>query len=199
MFTQRLAAAADDCRMRIAAAVPNLITLVRLALVPVMGYLLLAHEYAQALIVFFVAAVSDLADGFIARRYGVTSALGAALDPVADKLSMFVATVVLAWQALVPLWLAAAIVVRDVVIVVGALAYRIKVGNIEIRPTLLSKLNTAIEFAVLLAVMASAAEWIRADAWLPAAFTAVFLTIVASGAHYVWLWGRKAVRDAKRR
>jgi cardiolipin synthase len=185
--------------MRIAAALPNLITSLRLALVPVMGYLLLAGHYAGALIVFFIAAVSDLVDGFIARRFGVTSALGAALDPIADKLSMFVATVLLAWQGLVPLWLAIAVVLRDVVIVVGALAYRFSIGHIELKPTLLSKLNTVIEFTVLLIVMASAAEWIRTGAWLPAAFMVVFVTIVASGVHYVWLWGRKALREAKPR
>ena len=178
--------------------VPNLITLARLALVPVIAYLLWQAEYGFALIVFLSAALSDFLDGIIARMFDQRSALGAALDPIADKLSMFVATVVLAWQGLIPLWLAAAIVLRDVVIVSGAVAYRATIGRLEIAPTILSKVNTFIEFGVLLAVMAHAAAWIAAAAWLPALFVVVFVTVVASGVQYVWVWGGKALRDARR-
>jgi cardiolipin synthase len=181
-----------------ARSIPNLITLVRLTLVPVMGYFLLRGEHALALIVFFVAAVTDFLDGFIARRFKSASALGATLDPIADKLNMFVATVVLAWQGLLPMWLAIAIVLRDVVIVAGALAYRFRLGHVEMEPTLLSKANTCMEFAVLLLVMAGAARWIEADRWLPAVFVLVLATVIASGAQYVWVWGRKAVRESQR-
>ena len=179
-------------------SIPNLITLVRLALVPLMGYFLLGGEHGLALIVFLAAAVTDLLDGFIARHFELASALGATLDPIADKLNMFVATVLLAWEGLLPMWLAIAIVLRDVVIVAGALAYRFTLGHVEIAPTMLSKVNTFIEFAVLLVVMASAARWIEIDRWLPAAFLLVFATVIASGVQYVWVWGWKAVRDSRR-
>ena len=162
--TERVGATAGLSMLNI----PNLITLIRLALVPVMGYLLLAGEYGLALVVFFTAALTDLVDGFIARHFKLTSALGATLDPIADKLNMFVATVLLAWGGVLPMWLAIAIVVRDVVIVAGALAYRFTLGHVEIAPTKLSKVNTFIEFGVLLAVMAGAARWIETDRWLPA-------------------------------
>ena len=178
--------------------IPNLITLVRLALVPVVAYFLLHGEHGVALIVFFFAAVTDLIDGWIARRFKLTSALGATLDPIADKLNMFVATVLLGWQGLLPLWLAIAIVLRDVVIVAGALAYRLTLGPIKITPTTLSKVNTFVEFTVLLLVMASAARWIEIDRWLPAAFVFVFATVLASGVQYVWVWGWKAARDSRR-
>jgi cardiolipin synthase len=178
--------------------VPNLITLIRLALVPVIAYLLWQGAYGYALIVFLSAALSDFLDGVIARTFDQRSALGAALDPIADKLSMFVATVALAWQGLIPLWLAAAIVLRDAVIVIGAIAYRATIGRIEIAPTMLSKVNTVIEFGVLLTVMANAAAWFDVTAWLPALFVLVFVTVVASGAQYVWVWGLKAIRDARR-
>ena len=177
--------------------VPNVITLVRLALVPVLGYFLLAAEYGLALTVFLAAALSDLLDGFIARRFGLTSTLGATLDPIADKLAMFVATVLLAWQGLMPLWLAVAMVLRDVVIVGGVLAYRALIGEIEMKPTYLSKVNTSLEFAVLLVVMASAAGWIDARG-LPATFVVVFATVVASGIQYVWIGSRKAVAAGRR-
>jgi len=177
---------------------PNVITLVRLALVPVMGYLLLSAEYSVALVVFLAAAVSDLLDGLIARRFGLTSSFGATLDPIADKLSMFVATVLLAWQGLVPLWLAIAIVLRDVVIVGGVIAYRSMIGALEMKPTYLSKVNTFIEFTVLLVVMATAAAWIDAGAALPAVFIVVFLTVAASGTQYVWLGVRMAMQARRR-
>jgi len=76
--------------------------------------------------------------------------------------------------------------------VAGALTYRAAIGPLEVTPTRLSKINTFLEFAVLLLVMAGAAQWIDVDAWMPAAFLVVFATVIASGAQYVWLWGRKA-------
>ena len=133
----------------------------------------------------------------IARRFNLASTLGATLDPIADKLNMFVATVMLALQGLIPLWLAIAIVLRDIVIVVGALAYRFTLGHIEITPTMLSKVNTVIEFTVLLVVMATAAGWIETERWLPAVFVVVLATVVASGAQYVWVWGRKAALERR--
>ena len=178
--------------------IPNVITLVRLALVPVMAYLLIAGEYGIALVVFLTVALSDLLDGFIARRFGLTSTLGATLDPIADKLSMFIATVLLAFHGLLPIWLAAAIVLRDIAIVGGVLAYRARFGKLEMKPTFLSKVNTFIEFTVLLIVMATAAGAFDARAVLPAIFAVVFATVVASGLQYVWIGARKAAAEMRR-
>jgi cardiolipin synthase (CMP-forming) len=176
---------------------PNIITLVRIGLVPIMAYYLVIETYRIALPIFLIVALSDLADGYIARKFKLASRLGATLDPIADKLSMLVATLLLAWQALLPIWLAIAIVARDTVIVLGALAYRLMLGRVEIAPTRLSKLNTAIEFTVLLLVMAAAAGWFDAGAWTAAVFMVVFATVIASGAQYVWLWGRKALSERR--
>lgn len=172
--------------------VPNIITLIRLGLIPVTAYYLAVEAYRIALPIFLIAALSDFVDGYIARKFKITSALGAALDPVADKLLMLVTTVLLAWDELVPIWLAIAIVARDIIIVVGALAYRLLIGPLQIAPTWLSKVNTFIELLVLLLVMAGAAGWIAGGAWMAALFLIVFVSVVASGAQYVWLWGRKA-------
>lgn len=175
--------------------VPNLITLFRLAMVPLLAWLLLRESYTAALLVFMAAALSDALDGFIARRYGLASTLGATLDPIADKLAMLVTTVLLAWHGLLPLWLAVAIVARDMVIVAGAIAYRLLIGALAMTPTRLSKINTTLEFAVLLFTMAVAAQWIGGGTWLTALFSVVGATVVASGAQYVWIWGRKAAAD----
>ena len=178
--------------------VPNALTLLRLALVPWMAWLLLERAYDAALGVFLAAALTDLLDGYIARRFGLVSRLGATLDPIADKLSMFAATLLLAWQGLLPIWLAVAIVLRDVVIVGGALAYRYRHGHVDIAPTFLSKVNTFIEFGVLLVVMAGGAGWLDAGDWMPAVFALVLATVVASGAQYVWIWGWKAAHEGRR-
>jgi cardiolipin synthase len=177
----------------------NAITLVRLGLVPVMAYLLIRETYSVALWIFLVSALSDLADGYLARRLGTVSKLGATLDPIADKLNMVVATVILAWDALMPLWLAIAIVVRDFLIVTGALAYRLAYGHLEVAPTLLSKTNTFLEFALLLLVMAVGAGYLASGVWTPMAFYLVFATVVASAVHYAWLVTRNALTENRRR
>ena len=169
---------------------PNLITLARLCLVPLLAFCVLSGTYAAAAAVFLIAAVSDLVDGYIARRFGMVSRLGALLDPVADKLNMLVATVTLAWQDLVPTWLAVAIVGRDAAIVAGVLAYRAAGRGLEMRPTRLSKTNTALEFSVLLLVLVSAAGWIRPGLWLTVLFVVVLASVLASWVQYAWLWGR---------
>jgi cardiolipin synthase (CMP-forming) len=179
--------------------VPNSITLVRLGLIPVTAYYLWIGSYGIALPIFLVAALSDFADGYIARKFKITSALGAALDPVADKLIMLVTTVLLAWQELLPIWLAIAIVARDIIILVGALAYRLLIGRLKIAPTWLSKVNTLIEFVALLLAMANAAGWIETGAWMSTMFLIALATVVASGAQYVWLWGRKAYTETSER
>lgn len=173
--------------------IPNVITVIRVLLIPVIAYLLVEGRYAPALAVFMAAAFSDFADGAIARHYRMVSEFGARLDPIADKLTMLTATVLLAWQSWLPLWLAAAMVLRDVVIAGGAIAYRLVVGHLEMQPTWLSKINTALEFAVLAGVLAQAADLVDARGWLPWLFVVVFVTVVLSGAQYVWAWSRKAI------
>jgi cardiolipin synthase len=178
---------------------PNLITLLRLLLVPMMAYFLVNERYEVALPIFLVAALSDFADGYIARRFKIESKFGATLDPIADKLNMTVATVLLAWQALMPIWLAIAIVGRDVLIVAGALAFRLAFGHLEVAPTLLSKVNTALEFALLLLLMAVGAGYIDGGDWMPVAFVTVLTTVVASVGHYGWLLARKVSKETRAR
>ena len=178
---------------------PNLITLLRLCLVPVVAVAVANGAFAAGFVAFLLAAASDLADGWLARRFGVTSRLGALLDPVADKLAMLAATVALAWQGLVPAWLAIAIVARDAVIVAGAAAYRLTRGRLDVAPTPLSKFNTVVEFVVLLLALMAGAGWVARGDWLQPLFALALATVVASGVQYVWLWGRKALADRRAR
>ncbi len=178
---------------------PNLITGLRFLLIPVLALLLVEQRYATAFAVFIVSALSDLADGVIARRWNLRTRLGAIADPLADKLTMLAVTLVLASQALIPLWLAAAIVVRDLVIMGGAIAFHVVVGRVEMAPSWLSKFNTVLEFSVLSALLADAARAIEVTALLPPLFVLVMATILSSGAHYVWVWGRKALESRRSR
>lgn len=176
---------------------PNLITALRFVLIPVLVLLLVEQRYVTAFAVFIVSAISDLADGMIARRWNVRTRLGAIADPLADKLTMLAVTLVLASQALLPVWLAAALVVRDIVIMGGAVAFHVVVGRVDMAPSWLSKFNTALEFTVLSTLLADAAQVIEVTTLLPPLFVLVMATIIGSGVHYVWVWGRKAWRSKR--
>lgn len=177
--------------------IPNSITGVRLMGVPATIWFMLENQWAVATWVFLVAALTDGLDGYLARRLNQTTAIGAALDTVTDKALALSVLVVLTSFALVPVWVALAIVIRDGVIVVGALAYRGMAGHLEIQPTLLGKANTFAEFAMLALVLGHQAAIVPGEDWVRPMFWLVFATTLASGVQYVWVWSRKA-RAARR-
>lgn len=175
---------------------PNLISLLRLTAVPVVGWLIFHERWAAACWLFLAAAVSDGIDGFLARRLDQMTPFGAALDSVADKTLGLVTLVMLAIEEAIPLWVTLAILVRDGIIVLGALSYRKLAGHIEIRPTWLGKAHIAAEFTLLALVLAGLAGMLGLEDWLPPLFVAVFVIAVASGLQYVWIWGAKAQRES---
>lgn len=173
---------------------PNLITLLRLMLVPVLAWLLVGGRDGAALAVFLAAAASDGLDGLLARLLDQRSRLGAVLDPIADKLLVLCAVLGLTYDELMPLWLAFVIILRDVVIFGGAVAYLRLTGETEMHPTLLGKAHRGLEFGLLALLMAHAAHVVEAAAWLPALFGVVLASALLSGGQYVLLWARKATR-----
>ncbi len=175
--------------------VPNAITLVRFALVPAIALQLLQRDYGVAFVLFIVSALSDLADGLIARHWNLCTRFGAIADPLADKLTMLTVTVLLALQHGLPWWFAVAVVVRDALIVGGALAYHLLIRPVEMAPSRISKLNTALEFLLLLAVLAIRAGHVPDGVWWDVLLGATITTIAWSGGHYVLVWGRKAARS----
>ncbi|MEY3664256.1 MAG: hypothetical protein RLZZ153_438 [Pseudomonadota bacterium] len=177
---------------------PNLITVVRAALIPVIAYQLARRHFDWALALFIACALGDLVDGFLARRWNQRTRFGAIADPIADKLTMLTVTLMLAAEGLLPAWVAAAVIARDVVIVFGAIAFHFLVHEFDMVPSRLSKLNTAFEFVTLTAVMIDATEMIEMTRWLEPAYYALTVTIAASGLQYVWIWGRRAVRALER-
>lgn len=127
--------------------VPNAISLVRLLLVPVFAVLIVTHQDAAALVVLAVSGVTDWLDGVLARRLGQVSRLGQMLDPLADRLFIFVTLLGLAWREIVPLWLVAAVVARDLLLVftVPVLA-RLGYGTLNV-----SQVGKVATFALLYA------------------------------------------------
>jgi cardiolipin synthase (CMP-forming) len=179
--------------------IPNLITALRILLIVPIALALLHHELLIALGLFFFAAVSDLLDGFIAKRFGWQSALGGVLDPAADKLLLATSFVVLAVMHLVPLWLMATAVARDLIIVGGAIAYRLWLGPVEARPSNLSKLNTLCQALFILCVIARQ-QFSQPDAWAIVTLGALtFLTTAVSGIDYVLRYGKAAVEESRSR
>ncbi len=174
---------------------PNVISLLRLAAVPVVGWLILRQHWEAACALFLAAAVSDGIDGFLARWLKQMTALGAALDTVADKALGIVTLVMLTLEQAIPMWVTLAILLRDTVIVLGALSYRGLAGHLEIHPTWLGKTHMFAEFTLLALVLGVLAEWLILEDWLQPLFVAVFAIAVTSGVQYVWIWSAKARRE----
>lgn len=174
---------------------PNVITLLRLAAVPAVGWLIHQRQWEPACWLFLAAALSDGLDGFLARALNQTTQLGAALDTVADKALGIVTLVMLTLEGTIPLWVTLAILARDTVIVLGALSYRGLAGHLEIHPTWLGKTHMFAEFALLALVLGALAGLIRTGGWLDVLFAGVFVVAAASGIQYVWIWGAKARRE----
>ncbi len=172
--------------------VANTITLLRIALVPVLALQLIRSEYGAAFLLFIVSAISDWADGIVARRWNQGTRFGAVADPLADKLTMLTVTGLLTFQHALPWWFALAVVLRDGLIVGGALVYHFWIGPVEMAPSRISKLNTAMEFLLLLAVLAIQAGHAPDGLWRQLLLHGTLGTIAWSGAHYVLVWGQKA-------
>ena len=172
--------------------IPNAITLLRMLLVPLFLYLLIHGNHTGALWVFLAAGVSDALDGFIAKCFNMCTRLGAILDPLADKLLLVSAVIVLAGSGHLPVWLALTIVARDVIIVVGAVAFYLRSGRLEMAPSIPSKLNTFVQICLVFLLIVQLSGMAQVSGCFPFIFGLAFVAALISGGHYVAVWGRKA-------
>ncbi len=164
----------------------NQITILRLVFIPIFAILVIERDYGWALATLTAAAISDVVDGAVARFFHQESPLGVALDPIADKILMTTAYLVLAFRDVFPWWLTITVISRDVAIIVTAALISLVAGYRPFRPTLLGKISTAIQVATVFVAVAFQAGislvtplLMRACIYLAAAFT------VASGVHYL--------------
>lgn len=172
---------------------PNALSILRMLLAIPVAVLLSRGQFALTFVVFAFAAFTDALDGALAKHFGWTSELGKMLDPLGDKLLLLTVFVTLTVLGLVPPWLTAAAVGRDVIITAGAIVYRVWLGPIHgSRPTTVSKLNTLCQITYLLAVMESAALGVLPSALTTTLGALVFMTTVISGLDYVLTYSRRA-------
>jgi cardiolipin synthase len=181
------------------ATVPNLICVLRMALTVPIVLLLAEGRFGYTLALFVLAAASDALDGYLAKTFGWTSDVGKWLDPLADKLLLVSVFITLACIGLVPVWLAAVAVARDVVIGVGAAVYKWLFGPLEGRPTVPSKINTLVQLLFVIVVVWRAAFPVFPEWVITALGALVLVTTVVSGVDYVQIYSRKAVAVSRTR
>ena len=172
---------------------PNFICLVRILLIWPTIDALYSADYWTALALVFVCAVSDGLDGWLAKRFNWTSHLGKILDPLADKLLLVALFLTATWINILPWWLTAVAVGRDVMIGFGAVIYRFWFGPLHGRPTLLSKINTGMQLTVALAAILGAASGMPSPEIVTALAIVTLITTILSGAGYLGTFTRRAL------
>ena len=132
---------------------PNILSALRMIAAPIAAWLILHGAYLPALLVFCFAGLSDAADGFLAKKFGLASRFGAWLDPAADKLLMLASFVTLTYVGAVPLWLTAMVIGRDVFIVVGVLLAKLLALPLEVKPLMVGKVSTVVQVLYIALVL----------------------------------------------
>ncbi len=141
--------------------------------------------------------LSDACDGFLAKRFAWRSQIGALLDPLADKCMLVIACYCLGLMGLIPLWVVATVIVRDLVIMGGVISLRVLLGRFEIDPSKASKFNTCAQLIMVFTVLLSQIQPSWAPLWTPLLefmFFAVAGTTIVSGGGYVLTWSERAWR-----
>jgi cardiolipin synthase len=169
---------------------PNLLSTLRIALIPVFIVLLIKGHAGLALTVFAIAGVTDLLDGAIARFLHQQSVLGAYLDPMADKLLLTAAYILLAFPDMHPgvriePWISALVITRDVIIVVVALVIYLTLGISKFQPSRISKWNTAMQIIAVYMVMLSGV-WVPVSNLARVVVYVMVLFTVTSGLEYAY-------------
>jgi cardiolipin synthase len=177
--------------------IPNLICVARILLVAPTVWALASGHHAVATALVVIAGLSDGLDGYLAKRYDWRSRLGGLLDPLADKLLLVSLFLTLAWAGSIPAWLAAVVLGRDLVIVIGGVAYNLLIGTLQPEPSAASKLNTLVQLAFLLAVLVSPALNDALALLVVMLGAGVLVTSVVSGLDYVIRWSGRAIAAAR--
>jgi cardiolipin synthase len=170
--------------------IPNLITIGRLIIVPLVVVMIMQGRWGTAFALFVVAGISDAVDGFIARRFDMRSEFGAYIDPLADKALLVSIYVTLALAGVLPGWLAIVVVSRDIMILMAIMVSWLMERPVEIRPLAISKLNTASQIGFAALVLGTKAFGVGVEAFEDYAIFAVAALTMASAAAYLAGWLR---------
>jgi len=167
---------------------PNLITLARIASVPLVVWLIVEGYMLWAFWVFVAAGLSDALDGFIAKRFDMETELGKYLDPLADKALLVSVYVTLGIEGYIASWLVILVVFRDIAIVGGALLFETMTHSLTMQPLMVSKVNTVVQILLVVAVMANAGYGVEFDGGLDMLVLLTAATTVLSGLAYAVTW-----------
>jgi cardiolipin synthase (CMP-forming) len=165
--------------------VPNSLTILRILLIPVYVGLLVYEQYDYALMVLFIAGLTDGLDGTIARVANQRTQLGAVLDPLADKLLLTTGFITLSVMHLIPLWVTILVVSRDLILMLGTAVAQFTDTQVDISPTMLGKSTTLIQLATLVLVVFLASRRIDLSIVQPLLYVMAIVTL-SSGLHYLY-------------
>lgn len=182
--------------------VANILTFLRIALIPVFATMLVYHREGWALLFFTIAGVSDGIDGFLARRLKQESELGTIIDPIADKLLLTTAFVMLTIPGMlsegrhlpVPFWVTACVIGRDIAIVAVAGAINMMTGFRGFKPSWLGKASTFVQVSAVILILLAAANPQWNGSFLPAVYIVVAAFAIFSGFHYIY-WVAKLIKQ----
>jgi cardiolipin synthase len=171
-------------------SIPNLITLARILLVPVVVWAIVTGQIRVAFLLFLAAGISDAVDGFLAKRFGMKTELGAYLDPLADKVLIVSIYVALGITGVIPAWIVILVVSRDFMIVGAILLSWLIDRPVKIRPHMVSKANTAVQIVFACLVLGSHGLGINAEPVLTLVMVLVAVLTLVSVGLYVGDWIR---------
>jgi cardiolipin synthase len=169
-------------------SIPNLVTLARILLVPVVVWAIASGRMYFAFLLFLVAAISDAVDGFLAKRFGMKTELGAYLDPLADKALIVSIYVTLGITGVIPLWIVILVVSRDIMIVSAVILSWLIDRPVAIRPHVVSKINTAVQIIFACLVLAAHGYEFDAEPVLTLVMALVAVLTLLSVGLYVAEW-----------
>lgn len=165
--------------------IPNFLTLLRIAMAPVIIVLLDGGQYELALIIFVLAGITDGLDGWIAKRYHLQSPIGAMLDPIADKVLLLSTYIMLAYLQDIPFWFLVVVLFRDFLIVGGYWFLIAMQSPAKATPIFVSKINTFLQIVLVVVVLVTKANYLDLSAMLQPLLYTVFVTSFLSGYSYI--------------
>jgi cardiolipin synthase len=168
--------------------IPNTLTLARIILVPLVVWLIITHENLAAFLLFLMAGLSDAADGYLAKRYGWRTELGAYLDPIADKALLVSIYVTLGFAGHLPAWLVIAVVSRDILIVGAVLLSWMLSRPMSLHPILVSKANTFSQIVLAGLVLAELGLGLGLEQLVAICVWITGVLTILSAAVYFWAW-----------
>lgn len=179
--------------------IPNIISVFRILLIIPIAILLHRQSWTNAFILILIAGISDALDGFLARVFNWQSRLGSILDPLADKALLIFIFLSLAHKGIIPIWLAALVVGRDLIILLGATAFQWMTRQLEMSPLFISKVNTALQILFILFIMYHLAFSNLPPQLIEGMQIAVAITTVLSGLAYIVIWSGNTKNELTRK